>query len=265
MNTWRRLPMRLLVNAISVPSGDQAGSVSSPGLCITQSKPVPSALIIMMSRPRSFPKSSAPPSVTYSNLAPSGDHLGCALSPGPKVSWRGSLPSAFIVHICRIPSVRSLTKAIRPPPPNGTGVMVGVRVGVGERLGMRVIVRVAVGGGVVGVVVCVVVGVSLGCRATAIGSVDVGVAGRIEMGKSTFSASATPLTITIRTSAPRPNSEPRRLERSRERSKVSPNEVLAVTSPLGRVCGMISSNAVAGINWLWSAALKFLISGKRSS
>ena len=42
---------RLLVNAICEPSGDHAGSVSSPSKLVTLAMPVPSALITQRSKP----------------------------------------------------------------------------------------------------------------------------------------------------------------------------------------------------------------------
>src|SRR5512137_2050705 len=139
-NTWRRSLLRVEANAIRAPSGDQVGSVSSPGLAVRLAIPVPSEFMAQTSRPSLLPYESVPPAATNNNRCPSGDHRGCALSPGPKVSWRDPLPSGSIHQICSVrPSSRSLTNAIPPPPPSrpaGSAVGGGASVSVGAAVGV---------------------------------------------------------------------------------------------------------------------------------
>src|SRR3990172_8569087 len=138
-NTWRTPVLGSVAKAMRVPSGDQAGSVSSPAASVRFARPVPSALITQTSSPVVLD------GATKRIRSPSGDQRGWALLPGPNVSWRGSLPSGYIVHTWRIPPSRSLMKAIRPPPPmrgrTGVAVGVGVRSGVAVREGGGVGVR----------------------------------------------------------------------------------------------------------------------------
>src|SRR5574341_1844443 len=67
-----------------------------------------------------------------SSFCPSGDHSGWHAPSGWFVNRLWLEPSTFMMKICGRPPLRSLTKAICPPPPRGViaGVKVGVMVGV---------------------------------------------------------------------------------------------------------------------------------------
>ena len=101
------LPSRLELNAIFVPSGDQAGSDSRAGLLVSRVCPVPSAFITYISELLSRPDTNA-------IFAPSGDQAGTRSRSELSVSLVCPEPSGFITYISSLPSRLELNAIFVP-------------------------------------------------------------------------------------------------------------------------------------------------------
>jgi hypothetical protein len=117
------LPSRTLVNAIFVPSGDQAGSRSSHALSVSRRSADPSTPIEKSSLP-----AAAKRCVSNAMRAPSGDHAGSRSFAAVCVTGRGPLPSGATTQMLKTP---------RCPDSNATRRPSGDHAGAESKVGLR--------------------------------------------------------------------------------------------------------------------------------
>src|SRR6266571_1744634 len=116
-------------NAILLPSGDQDGASSIPGLVVSRVTPVPSGFMTYTSVFCTSPARGAATRVNASCL-PSGDQAGAKASAVSGERLVAPEPSAFITYTCERPSLLEV-KAILVPSGENTGAKsVPVVVGI---------------------------------------------------------------------------------------------------------------------------------------